>query len=102
MGPTPPNSLKVVAHITAKPGKRDELMKAMLAIIEPTREEEPCQEYELFESTEDDHRFTFVETWTSAETLNQHLNKPHLQEFFRVAGELLDGEPQILQLKLLA
>lgn len=102
MGPTPSTSLKVVAHITAKPGKRDELEKALVALIEPTRAEDACQEYELFVSTEDDSVFTFVETWTSPETLDQHLNTPHLQGFFAKAEELVEGAPQILTLKLRA
>ena len=100
MGPTPAESLKIVAHIRAKSGKRDELEKAVLGLIEPTRAEEGCQEYELFVSTEDENQFTFIETWTTPDALEQHLQTPPLQAFFARVGELLDGEPQILKLKL--
>ena len=48
MGPTPPKSLKIIAHIQAKPAKRDELEKVLLSLIEPTRSDEGYQEYELF------------------------------------------------------
>ena len=80
--------------------ERKELEKAMLALIEPTRAEEGCQEYELFLSTEDENRFTFIETWTDSNALDKHLQTPPLQAFFGQVGEWVEGEPQILKLKL--
>ena len=99
MTPTAAESLKVVAHIRAKPGKRDKLEKAQLAVIEPTRAEEGCLEYELFVSAENPDQFTFVETWASPDALEKHLQSPHVQAFFARAGELIDGEPQNFRLK---
>ena len=100
MGPTQAESLKVIAHIRAKPDKRSELEEALLALIEPTRTEEGCQEYELFVSTDDETQFTFIETWSSLEALEKHLQTPLLRAFFSRASELVEGEPQILQCKL--
>ncbi len=102
MGPTPATSIKVVAQMVAKPGKRDDLKEALLALIEPTRQEQPCQEYELFTDPKNDHTFVFVETWSSQEALDEHLQTPHLQAFFSVAEDLLEEEPLIVTLKLIA
>ncbi|HPA46862.1 MAG TPA: putative quinol monooxygenase [bacterium] len=101
MGPTPPKSLKIIAHIQAKPTKRDELEKVLLSLIEPTRSDEGYQEYELFISQDDPCHFTFVETWESLEALEKHLQTPHLQGFLSRADELLDGAPQVLKLSRL-
>lgn len=101
MSPTPAESLKIVAMIRVKPGKREEMIQAALAVIEPTRVEKGCQEYEFFSSVDDENLFTFVETWTSPAALDEHLQTPHIQSLFAKLESLVDGEPQIFKLKLI-
>ena len=101
MGPTPPKSVKVIAHIHAKPSKRDELEKVLLSLIAPTRLDEGYQEYELFVSQDDPCHFIFIETWESPEALDKHVQTPHFQGFVRRAEELLEGAPQVLKLSRL-
>ncbi len=101
MNRTAPESLKVIANIRAKTGKREEIIQAALAAIEPTRAEDGCQEYEFFSSIDDESLFTFVETWSNPTALDKHLQTPHIQDFFRKLADLVDGEPQISKLKLI-
>ena len=84
--------LTVVAEMQAKPGKEDELRKAVLALVEPTRKEEGCVQYDLHVGTSDPGRFIFYENWTSREHLSRHAASEHLREFGKVAGDLL-AEP---------
>jgi len=87
--------LSVVAKMTAKPDKVQEVKAALLALIEPTREEEDCIEYRLHQSREDEGLFFFYEKWTSKEALDSHLAKAHLQDFLSKADDLLDSEVDI-------
>ena len=49
----------VVAELVAKPGKEEELRRELLALVEPTRREEGCVQYDLHVSTEERGRFVF-------------------------------------------
>ncbi len=84
--------LTVVAEMKAKPGREEDLRRALLALIEPTRKEEGCAQYDLHVHTEDPGRFLFYENWASLERLEQHAASPHFRAFEKKSGELL-AEP---------
>jgi quinol monooxygenase YgiN len=88
--------LTVVAEMAAKPGKEDDLRRALTALIEPTRKEEGCVQYDLHVATDSPGRFVFYENWTSRELLDRHLASPHLKAFGAMAGDLLAEPPRIL------
>ncbi|MCP6769203.1 antibiotic biosynthesis monooxygenase, partial [Klebsiella pneumoniae] len=70
--------LTVVAQIQAKPGKEEDVRRLLLTLIEPTRKEEGCVQYDLHVHTSDPSRFVFYENWTSRDHLDRHLASPHL------------------------
>lgn len=92
--PTPtddrPDLLTVIAYMRAAPGKRDELRRALEALIEPTGTEKGCVNYDLHQSIEDPDRFFFYENWESDDDLTSHLGSPHLQDISARIPELLD------------
>ena len=87
--------LTVVAELQAKPGKEEDVRSLLLTLIEPTRREEGCVQYDLHMNTGDPGRFVFYENWTSREHLDRHLASPHLTAAVAVAGDLLAKPPQI-------
>jgi len=92
-----PNTLlTVVAEMVAKPGKEDELKRHLLALVEPTRREDGCVQYDLHQSTGEPGRFVFYENWQSRELLERHLQSPHLQAFGAVEEELLAEPGRVL------
>ncbi len=91
-----PNLLTVVAEMLAKPGREDELKRHLLALVEPTRREEGCVQYDVHVATGEPGRFVFYENWTSREMLDRHLASPHLQAFLKAAPELLAEKPRIV------
>lgn len=70
--------LDVVAHIYAAPGHEDLVREVLESYVEPTRQEEGCLRYDLFADLADPTRFTFIEEWTSAETLEAHSRSAHI------------------------
>jgi quinol monooxygenase YgiN len=84
--------LTVVAEMKAKPGREADLRNALLALIEPTRKEDGCAQYDLHVHTDDPGRFVFYENWISGEYLMRHSASPHLTAFVGVAEDLL-AEP---------
>lgn len=87
--------LTVVAEMQAKPGKEDDLRRAVLALIEPTRQEDGCVQYDLHVHTSDRGRFVFYENWLSREHLDRHAASVHLKQFGAVSAELLVEPPRV-------
>ena len=84
------DSLRVVARITARPGRKDEVRELLRALVGPTRREPGCVSYELLHNQEDPSDFTFIEEWTSAAALDAHLNSPHIQSLPPEFDEMAD------------
>lgn len=66
--------LWVVAHIKAKPGKEKECRDSFLPLVAPSREEESCILYDMFEVKGDPGHLVLVEKWTSEEGYEAHIN----------------------------
>jgi len=88
-------NLQVVAIMTAKPGSEKLVGEALTALVEPTRSEAGCNSYQLFVSAVDPATFITVETWSSRDDLNAHLQTQHVQQALSAAGDPLAQPPAI-------
>jgi quinol monooxygenase YgiN len=88
--------LTVFAEFQAKPGREDELDGLLKGLLEPTRKERGCLQYDLHADNDKPGHFLFFENWTSMELLRAHLASPHLTAFQARAAELLDGPLRIV------
>jgi quinol monooxygenase YgiN len=88
--------LTVVAELIAKPGREDDLKIELLRMVEATRREEGCVQYDLHVGTDQPGSFVFYENWTSREALDRHAASPHLQAFGAKAPELLAQPTRVL------
>ena len=76
------SELFIAVGLKAKQGKEDELRRDLVSVVEPSRQEEGCLRYELFEDRDDPGRFVFVEHWASLEAQTKHHEHgPHIQLF---------------------
>jgi quinol monooxygenase YgiN len=95
-------TLRVVAHLKARPEKIDETREALMSMIEQTRAEEGCIVYELMQNDADPTDFTFVEEWTGDAELGAHLQSDHVQSVISRADELFASPPDIRRYTLIA
>ena len=91
------DTLRVIANFRARPGCEDELRTLLLGLIEPTRAEHGCIQYDLLHGSQDAARFTFVEAWTDDAALDAHLASAHIAAAVERLPELVDGEVEILR-----
>lgn len=70
----------VLAIFEAKPGKEKALETVLLSLIEPSRAEATCINYDLHKCHDNPAAFMFYENWQSKEALEVHLQMPHLKE----------------------
>jgi len=79
-------------YITAKEGKQAELQAELLAMVEPSRNEEGCVSYDLFQIQEDPKTFMFLEVFESEEAFECHRNTEHFLNFKKVAGDFIESK----------
>ncbi|WP_299011775.1 putative quinol monooxygenase [uncultured Shewanella sp.] len=73
--------LTIVARIQAKTDKIELVKAELLKLIEPTRQEEGCLQYDLHQDNTDPAVFMFYENWESRELWQTHMNNTHLQAY---------------------
>jgi quinol monooxygenase YgiN len=84
--------ITVIARLKAKPGAEERLEELLKSLIEPTRAEAGCINYDLHRDLEDSSTFYFYENWRSREDLDAHFQTPHLERALGIAPEVL-AEP---------
>ena len=74
-------TLTIVANITAKADKIDLVKAELQELIDITRAEEGCSQYDLHQDNEDPSHFLFFEIWESRELWQKHMSAQHLQDY---------------------
>lgn len=77
------NKLTLIARILAKTEKRELVKSELLKLIEPTRAEEGCINYDLHQDNENLNLFIFHENWESSDLLQKHLANTHIAEYLK-------------------
>jgi quinol monooxygenase YgiN len=75
--------LTIVARILAKEDKRDFVKSELLKLIDVTRAEQGCMNYDLHQDIENPNLFLFFENWENRELWQIHMNNKHLAEYIQ-------------------
>jgi quinol monooxygenase YgiN len=90
--------INVIAVITAKPGKREEVLAAFKANVPAVRAEKGCIEYAAatdsqgmgkFQTPIGADTFMVIEKWASKEDLMAHAAAPHMAAYGAKVKDLL-------------
>jgi len=73
--------LTIVANITAKAGKIDLVKAELEKLIDITRAEKGCIQYDLHQDNENPAHFLFFENWESRELWQIHMANDHLAAY---------------------
>ncbi|MGF1785472.1 antibiotic biosynthesis monooxygenase [Photobacterium swingsii] len=74
-------ALTIIANIVAKDDKIDLVKSELVKLINTTRAEEGCINYDLHQDNENPAHFTFYENWTSRELWQTHMANSHLADY---------------------
>ncbi|HEU5410173.1 MAG TPA: putative quinol monooxygenase [Candidatus Acidoferrales bacterium] len=88
-------NLTVIAYIFAKPGEEQRVRAALLGLVEETRKEKGCINYDLHESEDNPAHFVMYENWRSAADLEEHARSAHLRDFGKNMGPFLERPTEI-------
>ena len=89
------NTVRVLARIRSRPEKIDELRSVLLQLVEETRKENGCVNYQLFQNKADPSDFTVVEEWANDVAIDGHMVSTHVRNAFAKAVPLLATPPEI-------
>lgn len=78
--------------IKSKSEKREELKTILLNLVENSRKEAACLQYDLHQNIENPNVFIFHEIWENKEGLDLHMKQLYFVKFSEVSDLYLDGE----------
>jgi len=90
--------IHVIAVITAKPGKREEILKHFRANMPAVHAEKGCVEYQpvvdasgmgSFQTKFGDDTFVVIEKWATADDLKAHAAAPHMAAYAAKTKEMI-------------
>lgn len=73
--------LTILAQITAVTGKEDLVRAELEKLIDITRAEAGCIQYDLHIDNDAPGFFVFYETWENRDLWQTHMNAPHLAQY---------------------
>ncbi len=91
-------TLTIVARIVAAPGQADALADAMAPLVEDTRKEAGCLQYDLHRGTETPDLFVFVEEWETKPLWEAHMSGAAIQAFRERIDAGMIAESEVMQL----
>jgi quinol monooxygenase YgiN len=62
-----------------------------LKLIEPTRAEEGCLQYDLHQDNENSAHFTFYEKWENRDLWQKHMNNEHLKNYMKATEGAIEN-----------
>jgi quinol monooxygenase YgiN len=88
--------ITVIATLKIKAGQEETLVAGMKKMIEHVRTHEPgTKTYLLHRSAADPTTFLVYEVYTDQASFAAHGASEPMKEFFKLAGGILDGRPDI-------
>lgn len=75
------SKLTIVANIKAKSDKIELVKTELVKLIDMTRAEEGCLQYDLHQDNENPVHFLFYENWESRELWQRHMSNQHLKNY---------------------
>ncbi|ELR65619.1 hypothetical protein C942_00702 [Photobacterium marinum] len=83
--------LTIVANIIAKADKAELVKTELEKLIDITRAEEGCLQYDLHQDNENRAHFLFYENWESRELWQAHMNAQHLKDYMAATEGAVDS-----------
>lgn len=82
--------LTIVANIKAKSDKIDFVRAELEKLIETTRAEKGCVQYDLHQDNDNPAHFMFYENWESRELWQAHSRAEHIQNYRTATKEAIE------------
>lgn len=83
---------KSIARVKIYKDRIDDFIKAVEKVSVPTRQENGCEFYELYQLDNDETVFYFAEEWKNEDDLKQHLGSAHVAQMIKDLDGVVEEE----------
>jgi len=87
--------VQTISKIYVKQDSVNEFIELFKAMIEPTKKEAGCIQYDMYQDEEDATILIVLEQWESRESFDQHLESEHFKEIGPKMSELMAKESEL-------
>lgn len=95
-------TLRVITHLEAVSGTEEKCQSLLLELVELSRKQKGCLNYELLQNNFVETELILVSEWESKAAFLAHLNSDSVETLFREDSDLLAKAPDIRQYQLLS
>jgi quinol monooxygenase YgiN len=74
--------LTVIAKIKSQLDKTEIVFENLQSLVEPTRKEKGCIDYDLCRDNDNPSIFVFYENWENSDDLDAHMKSDHFEKCF--------------------
>ena len=85
----------VIGRVRTDADRRARLIEIGQTVANESRQEAGCISYALYQDTEDENAFLFVEEWHDEAALRRHFTTAHIAEFMSTVRSALVTEPDV-------
>jgi len=82
--------LTIVATIKAKPEHVERVKSELLKLTAASQADQGCIQYDLHQDNANLDGFIVYEVWENNESLQQHVQSPHFQNYVKVTDGMVD------------
>lgn len=83
-------AINLTAIVKSKPEHTEEVKTYLLNMVLNSKKEAACLQYDLHQNNEAPNIFVFHEIWKDEKELEEHNQKPYIQDFVKASEALLE------------
>lgn len=90
------NPVKIMAVLTARPNKADELKTLLAGMVGPSRAEPGNLRWDIWQDQADADSFVLDELYTDSAAVAAHRETPHFRDYVAVINDLAERKALLL------
>ncbi len=94
--------IQTISKMIVKQGKVDEFISIFKEMIEPTKDEQGCIQYEMYQDEDNPALLIVLEQWNCREDFDRHLESEHFKKIAPKMVALLSEETDLNIARLIA
>lgn len=95
-------NIVLIARLKVKKDSVEAAKQAALAIVQPSRDEAGCINYDFHQLLDDESVFIWHETWKDRKAIDFHGNSEHFKEFSEAIKDLTEEPLQLTFAKMVS
>lgn len=95
-------NIVLIARLKVKKDSVEAARNAAMAIVQPSRDEEGCINYDFHQLIDDESVFIWHETWKNQSAIEMHGNSEHFKRFSEAIKDLTEEPLQLTFAKMVS